>query len=198
MSSGPAGPGGATRVDTVTYRGPSASVVASSLPLALGSRSLRADVVDFGGAVPGGRRRGVWCRARRPGRARPGARRAPRRRGLRGDTIGARDGCRARRRGVRGAAPRRRRRRALWRGARWRGTRPRAVGRRDGRALRVARRDGGGRRGVRRDRRRADRVTPARVGRVAPGRRLGAPAIVPAITGTATITGDHVFYADPA
>ena len=26
----------------------------------------------------------------------------------------------------------------------------------------------------------------------------GVPAIVPAITGTATITGDHVFYADPA
>lgn len=26
----------------------------------------------------------------------------------------------------------------------------------------------------------------------------GGPAIVPAITGTATITGDHVFYADPA
>jgi proline racemase len=26
----------------------------------------------------------------------------------------------------------------------------------------------------------------------------GVPAIVPAISGTATITGDHVFYADPA
>lgn len=36
-------------VDAVTYRGPSATVVASSLPLVIGARTLRADVVDFGG-----------------------------------------------------------------------------------------------------------------------------------------------------
>lgn len=184
-------------VASVTYRGPSASVVASSLALALGSRTLRADVVDFGGrlVVVDGEASGVAL-----------------------DILAEADLVRAARRVGEAyeATPLARATGVALDGVVFVGP-PRG----DDADVRC----GVIHDGVGLDRGPSGGATGAlcalldAMGAVAEGyvvtvegptgSRLrasvaqrvsvdGAPAIVPAITGTATITGDHVFYADPA